>query len=86
MNAEYIEIDLTLAQKKAVLKYAGVSVFGGVINQDLKDKRKKWVRFDKFEIADVIGELTYHLNRSKSDSTIDFLDELICHLEYYEKS
>ncbi len=85
MATEYIEIDLTQAQKMAVLKYAGVCVFGGVISQDLKDKRKKWIRFEPFNITDVIGELTYHLNRSNDDATIDFLDELICHLEYYEK-
>jgi len=85
MSNEYIEIDLDKYQKQAVLKYASFFVADEVTNSDLANKRKKWIRFNRHTLSEVIGELSYHFNRCKSNELFYFLDELIDHLEYYNE-
>ena len=53
--------------------------------EDLNNKRKKWIRFNKFMLSEIIGELSYCYNRSKNNYESIILDELIVHLEYYEE-
>ena len=85
MKNEYIEVDLDKTEKQAILKYASFFVTDEITNADLLNKRKKWIRFNRHSLPDVIGELSYHFNRSKSNELFYFLDELIDHLENYEK-
>ncbi|MCP3929903.1 MAG: hypothetical protein GY705_12480 [Bacteroidetes bacterium] len=84
MSIKYIEVDLDNEQKQAILKYASFFVGDKITKNDLLNKRKKWIRFKPTAISDVIGELSYYFNRCKSNDLFHFLDELICHLEYYE--
>lgn len=85
MPKEYIKVDLTQDEKEAILEYAGFFIFDEETKNDLKNKRKKWINFSKSQLTNVIGELSYYFNRSKSDFQFYFLDQLISHLEYYEK-
>jgi len=85
MSEEYIEIDLSPEEKAGVLKYAGFFVMDEASKADLSNGRKKWIRFNKYELSNIIGELSYCFNRCKDDSLFNFLDELICHLENYER-
>ncbi|MFT5880721.1 MAG: hypothetical protein ACI86X_001851 [Moritella sp.] len=85
MASEYIRVDLTQDEKDAVLKHAKFVLTDDVTKTDLENKRKKWIRFISFEMTQVIGELTYHFNRTTSDYEHYFVDQLICHLEFYEK-
>jgi hypothetical protein len=85
MSKEYIEIDLTPEEKAAILKHAGFFVMDEASKADLANGRKKWIRFTKYELSNIIGELSYYFNRCKDDSLFNFLDELICHLENYER-
>ncbi len=85
MTIEYIEVDLDKYQKQAILKYASFFVTDGTTNGDLLNRRKKWIRFNRHALSEVIGELSYHFNRCKSNDLFYFLDELIDHLESYEK-
>jgi len=84
MKKNYVEIDLDNVQKTAILKYAGFFIMDATTKKDLTNKRKKWVRFSPSSVSDIIGELAYHFNRTKSDNVFHLLDELICHLEEYE--
>ena len=84
MTNEYIEVDLEKIEKQAILKYASFFVTDEITNADLLNKRKKWIRFNRHTLTDVIGELSYHFNRCKSNELFYFLDELIDHLESYE--
>jgi|GEM_PF-1286471 len=81
-TAEYIEVDLRAYQKKLVLVHAGFLVGDETTLAELKNGRKKWVRFRPDVISDVVGELTYHFNRCNSDEKSELLDELISHFEY----
>ena len=84
MTKEYIEVDLTREEKEAILKYADFYVWDEITKGDLSNKRKKWIRFRKSTISDVIGELSYYFNRCKDNDLFYFLDELLEHLEDYE--
>lgn len=84
MPAEFIKIDLENDEKAAIVKYADFFVTESVTKQDLANKRKKWIRFKPDDVSQIIGELAYHFNRCEDDELFYFLDELICHLEYYE--
>jgi len=84
MTNEYIKVDLGKIEKQAILKYASLFVTDEITNSDLLNKRKKWIRFNRHALTDVIGELSYHFNRCKSNELFEFLDELIGHLESYE--
>lgn len=86
MTKEYIKVDLSQYEKETILEYAGFFIFEEATKNDLKNKRKKWINFTKSQLTEVIGELSYYFNRSKSDSQFYFLDQLISHLEFYEKS
>ncbi|MEM7534220.1 MAG: hypothetical protein AAF639_18715 [Chloroflexota bacterium] len=85
MGNEYIEVDLDNEQKTAILKYAPFFVMDEITKDDLNNRRKKWIRFKPQCLSDVIGELAYHFNRTKSNQLFYFLDELINHLESYEE-
>lgn len=85
MKNNYIEVDLKQEQKQAILKYASFFVANEITKGDLLNKRKKWIRFDQYALTEVIGELSYHFNRCKSNDLFYFFDELIDHLETYEK-
>jgi len=85
MANDYIEVDLNKEEKQAILKYASFFVTNEITKGDLLNKRKKWIRFNRYALSDVIGELSYHFNRCKSNDLFYFLDELIDHLETYEK-
>ena len=84
MAKEYIDVDLTQAEKAAILQYAGFFVVDETTKTDLSNNRKKWIRFSKFALSDIIGELSYCFNRCEDNDLFQRLDELISHLEYYE--
>jgi len=83
MTTNYIQVDLDPEQKAVILKYAD-SFLDETTKSDLLNKRKKWMRFKKYVLSEVIGELAYYFNRCKNDYMFGLLDDLICHLEYYE--
>jgi hypothetical protein len=85
MARDYIEVDLTQEEKATVLEYAGFFVMDEITKADLSNKRKKWIRFSKYAISDIIGELSYCFNRCNDDYLFNLLDELISHLEFYER-
>ena len=85
MSVEYIEVDLNNEEKQVILKLAPFFVTDPITNRDLQNKRKKWIRFHPMALTDVIGELAYHFNRSRSNYQYHLLDELIDHMENYEK-
>jgi len=80
-TAEYIEVDLRAYQKKIVLEHAGFLVEDETTQADMKNGRKKWIRFRHDVVPEVIGELSYHYNRCKSAAKSELLDELIIHFE-----
>lgn len=86
MASEYIQVDLSRAEKDAILEHADFVLTDEMTKTDLENKRKKWIRFMPFDLTQVIGELTYHFNRANNDQQFFLLDELISHLEFYEKS
>lgn len=86
MPTKFIKVDLNNDEKKAVLKYAEFVILHKETKEDLANQKKKWIRFDPYTLQQVIGELAYRFNRTRSDTTFYFLDNLINHLEYYEQS
>ena len=82
MSNEYILVELDKEQKSIVLDKASFYIFDNETKKDLNNKRKKWIRFKRTTLTDVIGELSYYYNRSKSEYESMLLDELISHLEY----
>jgi hypothetical protein len=86
MDKIYIKVDLSQEEKEAVLQLSGFVLSDEATKKDLESKRKKWIQFTSSELTQVIGELSYHFNRSKSDYQFYFLDQLIGHLEFYEKN
>ncbi len=85
MSSEFILVDLDKEQKSIVLDKASFFIFDDETTKDLNNKRKKWISFKCKTLTDIIGELSYYYNRSKNEYESMVLDELICHLEYYEK-
>ncbi len=85
MSSEFILVDLDKEQKSIVLDKASFYIFDDETTKDLNNKRKKWISFKCKTLTDIIGELSYYYNRSKNEYESMVLDELICHLEYYEK-
>lgn len=85
MASEYIYVDLDKEEKEVVLKYASFFVADEITKSDLLNKRKKWIQFKQYALSDVIGELSYHFNRCEDDYLFQLLDQLIGHLENYEK-
>ena len=67
------------------MEISGFFVMDEASKSDLSNGRKKWVRFNKYELGNIIGELSYYLNRCEDDILFNFFDELICHLESYER-
>jgi len=84
-DSAYILVDLDNAQKEIILRKASFFVSDAATQEDLNNRRKKWIRFNKAAVADVIGELSYYYNRSRSQRESLLLDELITHLEFYER-
>jgi hypothetical protein len=80
-TAEFIEVDLHANEKVLVLELAGFFVVDEVTQADLKNDRKKWIRFRSYAVSEIIGELSYHYNRCKSAAKSELLDALISHLE-----
>ncbi|MCF8168570.1 MAG: hypothetical protein K9J77_08170 [Rhodoferax sp.] len=78
---EFIEVDLQADEKKLILEVAEFWVTDETSLADLKNSRKKWVRFTPFELPQLIGELSYLCNRCKSAAKAEFLDGLASHLE-----
>ena len=85
MSNKFILVDLDKEQKSIILDKASFYIFEDETKVDLSNRRKKWIKFTPSTITDIIGELSYYYNRSKSDYESMLLDELICHLESYEK-
>ena len=85
MEKPTIQVDLNNEEKSAVLEYADFFITDEKTKSDLSNKRKKWIHFTLDELTEVIGELSYYFNRCKSDYQFHFLDQLISHLEYYER-
>ena len=85
MTDDYIELDLSNGEKEAILEHASFFVTDDITKADLSDKRKKWIRFEPYAISQIIGELSYVFNRCTDNYKFDLLDQLICHLEYYEQ-
>ena len=78
---DYIAIDLQPDEKILVLELASYFVRDEVTQADLKNGRKKWIRFRQHAISEIVGELSYHCNRSKSTYQAELLDALIGHIE-----
>jgi len=85
MKDDFILVDLDKEQKSIVLDKASFYIFDDETKMDLNNKRKKWIKFKRTTITDIIGELSYYYNRSENKYESMLLDELICHLEYYER-
>jgi hypothetical protein len=85
VSDEFIPVDLDKEQKSIVLDKASFYIFDDETTKDLNNKRKKWISFKSKTLTDIIGELSYYYNRSENEYESMVLDELICHLEYYEK-
>ncbi len=85
MSDKFILVDLDNEQKAVILDKASFYIFDDETKKDLNNKRKKWIQFKRTTIKDITGELSYYCNRSKNKYEVMFLDDLICHLEYYEK-
>lgn len=79
--AEFIAVDLHADEKKLVLQLGGIWVTNETTLADLKNGRKKWVRFKPYALPEIIGELSYRCNRCKSTAEALLLDDLISHLE-----
>ena len=78
---EFIEVDLHTHEKKLILELAGFWVTDETSLADLRNPRKKWIRFNPFVVSELIGELSYHYNRCRNAYKSELLDELISHLE-----
>lgn len=85
MSDEFIIVDLDTEQKSIILDKASFFLFDDETKDDLKNKRKKWIRFKRATLTEIIGELSYYYNRSKNEYESMMLDELISYLEYHEK-
>ncbi len=85
MNDDFILVDLDKGQKSIILDKASFYIFDDETSIDLNNKRKKWIKFKRTAITSIIGELSYYYNRSKNQYESMLLDELIGHLENYEK-
>lgn len=81
LAVEFIDVDLHADEKKLILELAGFWVTDETTLADLKNSRKKWIRFKPDVVSEVIGELSYHYNRCKSAARSELLDALIGHLE-----
>ncbi len=85
MTKPTIQVNLNKEEKSAVLEYTDFFIRDEQSKAYLNNKRKKWIHFTLDELTEVIGELSYYFNHCKSDYQFHFLDQLICHLEYYER-
>jgi len=85
MTEKTISVDLDSEQKAVILEYAAMLIYETETNEDLNNKRKKWIRFDQDTLCDVIGELSYYFNRCNDNYKFHMLDELISHLENFER-
>jgi len=81
VKTEFIEIDLHADEKKLILDLAGFWVTDETSLADLRNPRKKWIRFNPLVVSEVIGELSYHYNRCRNAARSERLDALISHLE-----
>lgn len=79
--SDTIEIELHPVEKKLILELAPFVVSDEVTRADLGNGRKKWIRFRRHDVSQIVGELSYHYNRCRSASKSELLDELIVHLE-----
>lgn len=86
MTERFIEVELDNEQKAMVLKYADFFVTHETTKADLKNKRKKWIRFQPYYLSQIIGELCYYFNRCEDDDEFHRLDRLISELEAYDDS
>ena len=86
MGNKYLLVDLDKEQKAIISDKASFFVQDGGTREDLNNNRKKWIRFKKMALSEVIGELSYYFNRCENKYESMVLDELIMHLEYYEKN
>ena len=84
MSVEIVEVDLTKEEKAAILELAEFVICDDNTKADLRNGRKKWIRFTSYGLTQVIGELSYNFNRCDDDNLFNFLDELIGHLECSE--
>lgn len=80
-TVQFIEVDLQADEKKLILELAGLLVMDEVTQADLTNSREKWIRFRPHVVSEVIGELSYHCNRSRSAARSERLDALCCHFE-----
>ncbi len=82
MPIKYTEVDLTRYEKVLVLEYASFYI-EGITVRDLKNDRKKWIRFETNTLNDIISELCYYYNRCTKADLSYALEELSGHLENY---
>ena len=85
-TADFAQVDLQADEKKIILKLAAYCIMDEATLSDLNNARKKWIRFRPAAISDLIGELSYYFNRSRSAAQSELLDELIGHLEIAENA
>ena len=82
-KAEFIEVDLRADEKKLILELAGFWVTDETSLADLRNPRKKWIRFNPFVVSELIGELSYHYNRCTNAARSELLDALSAILKTY---
>ena len=80
-EAKFIEIDLQSNEKALILELAKFYIHDEETKADLNNPRKKWIRFSKYILADITGELCHHYNRCRNNDKSEQLDALIEHLE-----
>lgn len=76
----FIEVELKASEKKILIEHTAFVILHEPTLSELKSS-KKIVRFNKFDLEQIIAELSHYLRVCTSDAEFHVLDELICHLE-----
>lgn len=76
-------IELTAAEKKAILEHAEFVILTQQTLKQLKQTRKSYISFVASDVEQIIAELIHHCRSVDDDATLMFFGELIEHLENY---
>ena len=77
MSNKYIDIDLNREQKLLVQEKTSFFIFSDCTKEDLNNKRKKWIRFERLAISDIIGELSYYYSSFGVESCVAIESKLM---------
>lgn len=84
-TSTYIEINLQPEDKSLLLYLAASLIDDPTTLADLRNGRRRWIRFTHQTIFYLVGELSYQFNSGKNVAQLEVLDELIGALEIYLK-